>query len=278
VRPACQSVFARQHFFTIQPSERIARLSGVVAAPQLAGFCTTVWQFNLLGMIPAYSPHKFEIRIRGLSMRHAISFCAAAALLGCASAASAADMPARMPTKAPVAPVVVAYNWSGFYIGAHVGGVWGDKDWRDTIGPLGSHDVSGLLAGGQIGFNWQSGNWVFGIEAQASWTNADGRHDTPTTFFTTEVKWLGTIAGRIGWARDRLLLYVKGGAAFAHDEHGVGTNIRWAAAWNTASHPIGRPRSSTTTWISATRRSRSTASRRFRRPPRPSTSTSICTW
>jgi outer membrane immunogenic protein len=170
-------------------------------------------------------------------MRHAISICAATALLGCASAAFAADMPARMPLKAPVAPIVAAYNWSGFYIGGHVGGVWGDKDWRDDVGvSLGSHDVSGFLGGGQIGFNVQSGNWVFGIEGQASWTNADGRHDTPTVFFTTEVKWLGTIAGRIGWAQDRLLLYVKGGAAFARDEHAVGTNVTIVFA-NTTLNP-----------------------------------------
>jgi outer membrane immunogenic protein len=165
-------------------------------------------------------------------MRGAISsICRSALFLGLAiSSASAADLPARMPVKAPVVVPVAVYNWSGFYIGAHVGGVWGKKDWTDTtVNPpadVGSHNVSGLIAGGQVGFNWQSGDWVYGIEAQASWSNADGRHEFGNAFFTTEVKWLGTIAGRLGYARDRWLWYVKGGAAFAHDEHAIGSTVQ----------------------------------------------------
>jgi outer membrane immunogenic protein len=159
-------------------------------------------------------------------MRNAISIVTAAVALGFASNASAADLPARMPVKAPAPVVATIYNWSGFYIGGHVGGVWGDKHWTDTsVAPpasTGSHDVSGMIAGGQIGINWQSGNWVYGIEAQASWSNADGRHTFGNGFYTTEVKWLGTIAGRLGYAHDRWLWYVKGGAAFAHDEHAFG--------------------------------------------------------
>jgi outer membrane autotransporter protein len=142
--------------------------------------------------------------------------------------AMAADM--RMPVKAPPAPAPVAYNWSGFYIGAHVGGAWGTKEWFLTDPGLdfGSHDVSGLIAGGQVGFNWQApgSNWVLGIEAQASWSNADGEHIITIPGATaiglrSEVEWLGTVTGRLGYAFDRVLVYAKGGFAFAHDNFEV---------------------------------------------------------
>jgi outer membrane immunogenic protein len=118
------------------------------------------------------------------------------------------------------------YNWSGFYIGAHVGGVWGTKDWTDVTFPaapfnLNSHDMSGFLAGGQVGINWQVSNIVFGIEGQASWTNADGDHACIIGIRTcrTEANWLGTVAGRLGIAFDRALIYAKGGAAFINEDY-----------------------------------------------------------
>jgi outer membrane immunogenic protein len=102
----------------------------------------------------------------------------------------------------------------------------------------GSHEVSGFLAGGQIGFNWQAGNWVFGIEGQASWTNADDSHSSGAlgvtcfpgggilgpiggTTCATEMNWLGSVAGRIGYAFNNVLLYAKGGFAFADEEFRV---------------------------------------------------------
>jgi outer membrane immunogenic protein len=143
-----------------------------------------------------------------------------------AAPAMAADM--RMPVKAPVAAPV--YNWTGFYIGGHVGGAWFEKDWFDPLSgsSLESHDASGFIAGGQIGFNWQApgSNWVFGVEAQASWADLKGDHAFPVGELGafgghTKTDFIGTIAGRIGYAWDRWLLYVKGGAAWAHDEHKI---------------------------------------------------------
>jgi outer membrane immunogenic protein len=155
-------------------------------------------------------------------MRGLISICTAAAVLGCASAASAADLPVR----APRAPVVVAtaYNWSGIYIGGHVGGAWGNKDWVAVgVGPLGSHDVDGFIGGGQLGFNYQTGALVFGAEVDFSWAGLDGSF-IDNIFLgnnKTEVKWLGTVTGRIGYAWDRMLLYVKGGGAWVRDVYTI---------------------------------------------------------
>src|SRR4029450_221537 len=93
--------------------------------------------------------------------------------LGAAAPAVAADLAARPYTKAP--PMVAAiYDWSGFYVGANGG--WGSSrnSW-DSVPPFffgaeGSHDATG----GQIGYRWQSGTWVFGLEAQGDWADLSG--------------------------------------------------------------------------------------------------------
>ncbi len=89
------------------------------------------------------------------------------ALIAFAAPAAAADLAARPYTKAP--PMIAAvYDWSGFYIGANGG--WGSSHncWNQTpggisIGSDGCHDATGGVAGGQIGYRWQSGTWVFGL-------------------------------------------------------------------------------------------------------------------
>jgi outer membrane immunogenic protein len=162
------------------------------------------------------------------------------ALTGLATPAAAADLGARPITKAPVAAPIALYDWSGFYIGGHIGGTSADKDWSidpaTVFAPLGialpggainvgSHRAEGFLAGGQAGFNWQTGAWVFGIEGQASWTNADG--DDINCFggvgltCRTEMNWMATIAGRVGYAFNNLLLYGKGGVAFVDEDHSI---------------------------------------------------------
>lgn len=95
------------------------------------------------------------------------------ALIAFAAPAAAADLAARPYTKAP--PIIAAiYDWSGFYIGANGG--WGSSHncWSQVPGGLllgsdGCHDATGGVAGGQIGYRWQSGAWVFGLEAQGDW-------------------------------------------------------------------------------------------------------------
>jgi outer membrane immunogenic protein len=155
-----------------------------------------------------------------------------------AAFAAGPTMAADMAVRAPVlkaAPPAAIYNWSGFYIGGHAGGAWGTKDWSFVdVGPtftpivpptVTSHDISGFLAGGQIGVNWQTGNVVFGLEADASWTNASGSSDCPTPNLggvcESNVKWVATGTGRLGYAWDRVLVYAKGGAAWARDEYFV---------------------------------------------------------
>lgn len=164
-------------------------------------------------------------------MKKLLSGIALSAFL--AAPAMAADIPVRMPVKAPP-PVVTVYSWTGCYIGAHGGGAWGNKRFRDPITgtdfDFAEHDVNGFLIGGQIGCNYQTGQWVFGIEGNAAWANVDGDVTGTGTIpffgplaasFNTDINVLGNIAGRIGWAFDRTLIYAKGGLAFANERHFV---------------------------------------------------------
>jgi outer membrane immunogenic protein len=142
----------------------------------------------------------------------------------------AADLPARTYTKAP-AMVAAAYNWTGFYIGGHVGWGWEQNTWSEDAsgtlgGPPGLQDAdfagNGVLGGGQIGFNYQVQNWVFGIQADASASGIKGSNSVCFPQFgvgfntcSTKLESMETVTARVGFAADRALFYVKGGAAWA---------------------------------------------------------------
>ena len=102
--------------------------------------------------------------------------------LGAAAPAVAADLAARPYTKAP--PMVAAvYDWTGFYIGANGG--WGSSrnSWEGLpnvgFGAEGSHDATGGTVGGQVGYRWQAGTFVFGLEAQGNWADFSGSNVEP---------------------------------------------------------------------------------------------------
>jgi outer membrane immunogenic protein len=158
-----------------------------------------------------------------------------ATLLAIGSSAFAADMAARPYTKAPPIVPVAVYDWSGFYIGGNGG--WGSarKCWDggvslpfgQPIGNEGCHNATGGVAGGQVGYRWQSSAWVFGVEALYDWADLKGSNISnqfcvPGLFCTTEnskVKSLGMFTGQVGYAWNTVLLYAKGGAAITRDNY-----------------------------------------------------------
>ncbi|WP_298112869.1 outer membrane beta-barrel protein [Bradyrhizobium sp.] len=166
---------------------------------------------------------------------------AAIASIGLSSTAFAADLPARAYTKAP-AMMQAAYDWSGFYIGINGGGATGNVDWNEIgIGDEGSHNPSGATFGGQVGYRWQMASWVFGLEAQGNWADFRGSNISLQTGFEnqTKVDAFGLFTGQIGYAWDRALFYVKGGAAVTDNRYNVYNNgflqdnaseARWGAA------------------------------------------------
>jgi outer membrane immunogenic protein len=139
--------------------------------------------------------------------------------------AQAADLP---PVRAPaaVAPVAYAppvYNWSGIYVGGNLGAGFADSSWSDPFtGAHNKFDKSGFIGGGQVGVNWQINALVLGVEGDFDWTGLKGAgHDARGNTLNVDTQWTSTVTGRIGAAFDRLLIYGKGGVAFAHDSDSI---------------------------------------------------------
>jgi outer membrane immunogenic protein len=135
--------------------------------------------------------------------------------------AQAADLPpARMPPAvAPIAYAPPVYNWTGFYVGGNIGGGFADSQWSDPFGgPHNTFNDSGFIGGGQVGYNAQFNWFVLGVEGDFDWTNLKGSGtDSFGDSINTKTEWTSTATGRVGAAFDRLLVYGKGGIAFAQD-------------------------------------------------------------
>jgi outer membrane immunogenic protein len=136
----------------------------------------------------------------------------------------AADLPPRTPISPPRVPAQTdVATWTGFYVGIHSGGAWGSSSWSDPFSGLtDTVSSSGFLAGGQIGYNYQIGKFVVGIDGDASWLNLNGNNtDSAGNDHNSKVDWTATITARVGLAIDRWLVYTKGGVAFASDSSTV---------------------------------------------------------
>src|SRR5947207_1360505 len=130
-----------------------------------------------------------------------VLFGAIAAIAMITSANAADIVPAPAPQTYAKSPVIAPLPiWTGFYIGA-VGG-WA----KENTNANGA--VSGGFAGGTLGYNFQSGPAVFGIEADAAWSNIGATIGVPAIVAVTDrIRDLGTVRGRIGWAFDQVLVY-----------------------------------------------------------------------
>ncbi len=115
-----------------------------------------------------------------------------------------------------------AFSWSGFYVGGNLGGAWTNNSITDNLHGLsfsnGNNAV--FVAGGQVGFNYQAGNFVFGVEGDFDWAANNNNNGIGVVAlgntFTASVndRWMATVAGRLGYAVDRWLIYVKGGGGW----------------------------------------------------------------
>jgi outer membrane immunogenic protein len=152
--------------------------------------------------------------------------------LGVASA-SAADIARRpMPYKAP-AYVEAPFTWTGLYAGAFGGGAWGRSDFSAPL-TTGTFDTDGWLAGGTLGYNYQTGNIVLGIEGDAAWTDIKGTAACGALTCETKNNWLATVRGRAGYAFGRFLPYITGGAAFGDIKtsvSGLGSSNETRVGW-----------------------------------------------
>jgi outer membrane immunogenic protein len=161
-------------------------------------------------------------------------FAGALSLFAATPAAWAADLPSAPPPQAParyVPAVAPVYNWSGIYIGINGGYAFGSTDWSPAAPLLGTgtFNTNGGLVGGTAGFNFQSGQIVYGIEGDWDWADISGSSSNTTSTidpagicgtagalacrYQTSSNWLSTIRGRVGYAFDRVMIYATGGGA-----------------------------------------------------------------
>jgi outer membrane immunogenic protein len=144
--------------------------------------------------------------------------------LAMAPGAQAADMQLKAPALVPPPA-----TWTGWYIGAHAGANWQQSSSINNYTTLSANlshtDGSGFIGGGQIGYNWQHGNSVFGIEGDISWLGGGGSFSGNPTFATpgkmeesvsNKVDWLSTVRGRMGLAVGDTMVYATGGVAIGH--------------------------------------------------------------
>jgi outer membrane immunogenic protein len=156
----------------------------------------------------------------------ALIFALAPASTLLAPGAAAADLGGRgkIAYSAPE-PIPSPFTWAGLYVGAHVGYGWSSIDWQDGMFS-GSQNGEGWLAGGQVGYNLQSGRVVYGLEADATATWMEGG-DAASGH---SVDWLYTVRARLGMTTpdNRWLFYVTGGAAWADVNYSNAAGSRYS--------------------------------------------------
>src|SRR5882757_1017692 len=177
-----------------------------------------------------------------------VAVIAAVSVIAFTQVASAADLARKAPAYTPPPPPPV-YSWAGFYIGGNAGwlgstgntvtntgtdtgtGGFGTGLTNGSLPQSVNVDYSGFLGGVQVGYNWQSGSWVFGLEGDVDWASAKGSttvvnltgpfNPPITSFYHRELQWLSTLRGRVGiTATPTFLLYATGGLAVGQTKIG----------------------------------------------------------
>jgi len=154
--------------------------------------------------------------------------------------AQAADMPIKAPRYIEQPP-----SWAGWYFGAHAGGIWQQTDASLSYQDNGARDnhtfsKSGFIGGGQLGYNWQHGNFVFGLEGDISGVSnkntGDRQHETGYQY-SSRISWLSTVRGRFGLAVGDTMAYVTAGVAFGgvksnvNADNGDNSNTKTRTGW-----------------------------------------------
>ena len=157
---------------------------------------------------------------------------ASVALFGFAGAAAAADLPMRAAPPAPIIAAAPIFTWTGFYVGVNAGFGWSNDDF-DSVDLADEGDDGGFVGGAQVGYNYQIGSFVVGLEGDIQYADF-GREGAfvvdGTTYDVDNSDWFGTVRARAGVAFDRALIYATGGFAFADDANGwtVGGGVEYA--------------------------------------------------
>jgi len=147
------------------------------------------------------------------------------------TAAGAADLAPYVKAPPPPPPV---FSWTGFYVGANIGGAWAHNDWRDTLFLTDfNHNNNGrFIGGGQIGGNYQIGNFVVGGEWDFDWAGNNNNNGVGVVIpgvgaiaVTNNDRWITTVAARFGYAVDHWLFYGKAGGGWVGNNNLTVTNV-----------------------------------------------------
>src|SRR2546426_12755062 len=168
-------------------------------------------------------------------------------LVATSMAANAADVTARPAPYAPPAPVYAPppFTWTGFYLGGNIGGAWANRDVTDTF--LGVNFNNGnndgvFIGGGQLGYNWQVGYAVLGIEWDID--GAANNNNTGTVFIprlgtiqvTSNNRWITTLAARFGVTNGPWLFYGKAGGGWVGNDDFTINNVTTGASITTSNN------------------------------------------
>lgn len=166
-----------------------------------------------------------------MSRKRYLLATASSVAVAAAGGAQAADMAVKSPPPSPTP--VAAPSWAGFYVGGNIGAAW-QKMSADPVSPYGTYQVNhgaptsqnfnNVIGGLEIGYNWQTGTFVYGLEADLSWLSGShsntviggGTNCDVNCGVSTSMNWLDTVRARAGFAlNNNWLLYGTGGVAFA---------------------------------------------------------------
>jgi outer membrane immunogenic protein len=154
----------------------------------------------------------------------------AAGMVAAFATSAFADGPYGGPTQLDftVVPLPPPVTWRGFYLGGNIGGAWASSSLSDNQTTISfDRDTNGFIGGVQVGYNYQIGNLVLGVEWDFDWTSIDaaGTITVPGVIgplhATADIEWISTLAGRIGLALDRTLVFIKVGGGWVRNEASI---------------------------------------------------------
>ena len=167
-------------------------------------------------------------------MKRPLKYLGSAVMLLSPLAAHSADLAVMAPP--PPLPVPV-FSWTGFYIGGNIGGAWGDNRWTDTFFVTNFNNNNNnngrFIGGGQVGVNYQIGQFVIGGEWDGDWAGNNNNSNNVVVLtpggnnfvVTTNNNWITTVAARFGWAGDHWLFYGKAGGGWVANNNFTVTNL-----------------------------------------------------
>ena len=164
-------------------------------------------------------------------MKRLLKYLASAAMLLSPLAAHSADL----AVKAAPPPLMPVFSWTGFYIGANVGGAWANNNWNDTLFRTNFNNGNNngtFIGGGQVGANYQIGSFVIGGEWDFDWAGNSNNNGTGgiipgvgNIVVTNNNRWITTVAARFGFAVDHWLFYGKAGGGWVGNNNLTVTNV-----------------------------------------------------